>query len=198
MNFSLMGKSTVDYVIAGLGNPGDKYSNTRHNAGFIAIDTLAKALGVKIDKLKFCGLYAQAKIGDKKVLLIKPVTFMNKSGECLSQFMKYYKVPAKRLLVLVDDISLDVGKMRIRREGTHGGHNGLKDICALLGDNQYPRIKIGIGKKLHPDMDLADWVLSKFTPSELATLADVADKSVDATKLIIDGKIDEAMNRYNA
>lgn len=198
MKIFLTGKSSVDYVVAGLGNPGDKYRSTRHNAGFIAIDKLAEKYGVNIDKLKFSGLFTQAKIDGKKVLLVKPMTYMNKSGECISQFLKYYKVSPEKLIVMVDDISLDVGRTRIRREGTHGGHNGLKDICELLSDNKYPRIKIGIGKKPRAEMDLADWVLSKFTNDEIAELDKVSDKCADAVKLIIGGNIDEAMNRYNS
>ncbi|MFI3205952.1 MAG: aminoacyl-tRNA hydrolase [Clostridia bacterium] len=187
----------MDYIIVGLGNPGKKYENTRHNAGFIVIDKLAKKLGVNINKLKFKSLVSEAKIGDKKVLLLKPDTFMNLSGEALVQAMTFYKIKPENVIVILDDISLDVGKMRIRRKGSDGGQNGMKNIIYLSGSDNFPRIKVGIGKKPHPDYNLADWVLSQFTQNDGKLIDEIAEKSCDAVVHIVNGNTDKAMNLYN-
>lgn len=195
-NFSDSG--AYDYIIAGLGNPGAKYEMTRHNAGFLALDLLSIKQGKDIKKLKHHALCAQMNIGGKKCLVMKPQTMMNNSGEAIGEAAKFYKVPPENIIVIYDDISLDVGKMRIRRKGTAGGHNGIKSIIAHLGSEDFPRIKVGVGKKPNPEYDLAAWVLSKFSKSEQVDLKSTLENAVDAIELITDGKIDEAMNRYNS
>ena len=188
---------SVEYIVVGLGNSGTKYENTRHNAGFIAVDRLAQKLGVKIDRIKYKSLVTTCTIGDKKVLLMKPSTYMNNSGLAVTEAMNFYKIPPENVIVLFDDISLDVGKMRIRRKGSDGGHNGIKNIIYLSGSDRFPRIKIGVGHK--PEKwDLADWVLSRFTESEQKVLEETADKAAQAVELMLDGQIDKAMNLYNA
>ncbi len=188
--------SSVEYIIVGLGNSGTKYENTRHNAGFIAIDALAENLGVKIDRIKYKSLVTTCTIGDKKVLLMKPSTYMNNSGLAVVEAMNFYKIKPENVIILFDDISLDVGKMRIRRKGSDGGHNGIKNIIYLSGSDQFPRIKIGIGHK--PEKwDLADWVLSRFTEQEMKALDETTEKTNNAVKLILEGQTDKAMNLYN-
>lgn len=201
--FSIFKKSApaptgaVDYLIVGLGNPGNKYENTRHNAGFLAVDALAEKLDVKIDRLKFKSLCGDARIGSHRVLLMKPSTFMNNSGQAVQEAIQFYKVPVEHVLVLFDDVSLDVGKLRIRRQGSDGGHNGIKSILYLTGKATFPRIKIGVGKKPHPDYDLADWVLGKFKKEDTKTLDQMFSDAADAAVMIVEGKIDRAMNQYN-
>ena len=168
----------VEYIIAGLGNPGTKYENTRHNAGFLAIDRVAEKAGASIDRLKFKGLTGQAEVGGKRVLLLKPSTFMNLSGQSVQEALAFYKLPPSRCIVLFDDISLEPGRMRIRAKGTDGGHNGMKNIIYLTGHDDIPRIKIGVGKKPNPGWDLADWVLSRFSPADLKALDPVFDLSL--------------------
>ena len=193
------GTSTgVEFMIVGLGNPGSKYENTRHNAGFICVDKIAEDLHVKMTKLKFKSLVGEATLDGKKVLLMKPSTFMNLSGEAVVEAMKFYKLPPEKVLIIFDDISLEPGKMRIRRNGSHGGQNGMKNIIYLSGSDQFPRIKVGIGKKPHPDYDLAAWVLSKFTDSDMKLINEVAAKATDAATHIMNGNIDKAMNLYNS
>ncbi|MDO4459949.1 MAG: aminoacyl-tRNA hydrolase [Clostridia bacterium] len=190
--------SGVDFMIVGLGNPGDKYDNTRHNAGFIAIDKIADAWNIRITKLKYKALIGDGTVDGKKVLLMKPQTFMNLSGQAVVEAMNFYKLKPEQVLIIMDDISLDCGKMRIRRKGSAGTHNGMKNIIALSGSDKFPRIKVGVGDKPHPQYDLAAWVLSKFTTDERKLLDECADKSIDAAKLIMNDKIDEAMNRFNS
>lgn len=187
----------IDYIVVGLGNPGAKYENTRHNAGFLALDALAKELGVKVNRVRFRSYCGEAKMGDKRVLLMKPQTFMNNSGEAVREAMQFYKLPAEQVLILFDDISLPVGGLRVRRGGSAGGQNGVKSIISLCGSDAFPRVKLGIGAKPHPDYDLADWVLSRFTKDEQKVMQATAEKAVGATKLIVDGNIDEAMNKYS-
>lgn len=187
----------IDFIIAGLGNPGKKYELTRHNAGFMALDALAENLSVKVDRMKYHALCGEAKIGDKRVLLMKPQTFMNLSGESVCEAMKFYKIPPENTLILFDDISLEPGTMRIRRKGSCGGQNGMRNIIDIAGSENFPRIKIGIGKKPHPDYDLADWVLSRFKSDEVKLLNEVFERSTAAAKLIVEGKTDEAMNKYS-
>ena len=188
----------VEYLIAGLGNPGEKYEMTRHNAGFLCLDKLAEDCGVKIDRLKYHALCADTTLAGHRVLLMKPQTFMNASGEAVAEAARFYKIPPERTLIIFDDISLDVGRTRIRRNGTHGGHNGIKSVIACLGSDKFPRVKIGVGKKPHPDYDLADWVLSSFKKEELEGLKTAVEHGIGAAKLIVEGKIDEAMNRFNS
>ena len=189
--------STYDYMIVGLGNPGKKYEFTKHNSGFLCIDLFAEKQGVKIDRLKFKSLVGETRIGSKRCLLLKPQTFMNLSGEAVRDAAQFYKIPPQNIIVIFDDISLDVGKMRIRRKGSDGGHNGIKNIIYHLASDEFPRIKVGIGAKPHPDFDLADWVLAPFTKEQLKQLREVADKCCDAVELMVDGKIDDAMGRFN-
>lgn len=188
----------VEWLIVGLGNPGKDYANTRHNAGFITLDLLAKQLGVSVNKSKYKALIAEATISDKRVLLMLPQTFMNLSGEAVSAAASFYKIPPERILVFSDDVSLDVGKIRVRRKGSHGGQNGLKNITEHLSSSDFPRVKIGVGKKPHPDYDLAAWVLSNFTSDERKQIDDSAMRATDACRLIVAGKIEEAMNRFNS
>lgn len=187
----------VEYIVVGLGNPDRKYENTRHNAGFIMIDFIADKIGVKINRVKFKSLVGEGNIGNSKVLLMKPSTYMNNSGEAVIEAMKFYKIPPENVIVLLDDINLDVGKMRIRSKGSDGGQKGMRSIIYLSGKDNFPRVKIGIGKKPNPEYDLASWVLSKFTKDELATLEKIAENSYEAVELIIQGKTDRAMNLFN-
>ncbi|MBQ5347399.1 MAG: aminoacyl-tRNA hydrolase [Ruminococcus sp.] len=189
--------NSIEYIIVGLGNPDRKYENTRHNSGFIMIDYIADKLSVKINRVKFKSTVGEARIGGHRVLLMKPSTYMNNSGQAVVEAMNFYKIPAENVIVLLDDINLDVGKMRIRSKGSDGGQNGMKNIIYLSGSDKFPRIKIGIGKKPNPEYDLAAWVLSKFTKDDFKKLEAVAENTYDSVELIMDGKISEAMNRYN-
>ncbi len=189
--------NSIDFIIAGLGNPDRKYENTRHNSGFIMLDYIADKLSVKVNRVKFKSTVGEARINGHRVLLMKPSTYMNNSGQAIVEAMNFYKIPAENVIVLLDDINLDVGKMRIRSKGSDGGQNGMKNIIYLSGSDKFPRIKIGIGKKPNPEYDLAAWVLSKFTKDDLKKLETIAENTYDAVGLITDGKIDEAMNRYN-
>ena len=196
MNTTIPGP--FEYIIAGLGNPGRQYENTRHNAGFIALDVLAETYDVRVNRIRFKGLCGEARIAGKKVLLLKPSTYMNLSGQSVTEAMRFYKIPPERVIVLFDDICLPPGKLRIRRKGSDGGHNGMKNIIYLSGSDAFPRIKLGIGAKPNPDYNLADWVLSSFSKEEGEALLQAAEKAVDACKWIVEGKIDQAMNLYNA
>ncbi len=185
------------FIIAGLGNPGLAYENTRHNAGFMAVDRLLDEVQNTGFKLKFKSKCTTVSISGKSCLILKPETFMNNSGEAIEAAMSFYKIPVQNLIVLSDDISLDVGKIRIRRKGSSGGHNGIKSIIDLTGSEDFPRVKIGVGKKPRPDYDLAKWVLSKFFESEREALSRALDSAAQSVKLILNGKTDEAMNKYN-
>ena len=193
----MIGKQQELWLVVGLGNPGKEYEKTRHNVGFRALDLLAEKLGCKVDKLKFQGLYTQVSYGDNKLLLLKPQTFMNLSGRSVLQLSAFYKVPPQRIIVLFDDISLEPGRLRIRADGSAGGHNGIKSIIAELGSQTFPRVKIGVGAKPHPDFDLADWVLSAFTAQEEKALAVSLKNAADAALSIIDRGVPESANRYN-
>lgn len=186
-----------EFIIAGLGNPGVSYEQTRHNAGFLALDAIEKKYTPTSPEHKFNAVCRRAVIGGKSCLLMRPQTFMNKSGEAVSDAMDFYDIPPENIIVIYDDISLDVGTMRIRRKGSAGGHNGIKSIIELCGSQDFPRIKIGIGGKPHPDYDLADWVLSRFSEEDMKTLAEVFEKSAEALELIVRGETGEAMNRFN-
>ena len=184
-------------MIVGLGNPGREYEHTRHNAGYRAIDILAGKLGCKIEKAKFQGLYGQTNYAGCKLLLLKPLTYMNLSGRSVLQLSAYFQIPPQRIIVLFDDISLEPGRLRIRANGSAGGHNGIKSIISEVGSQEFPRVKIGVGAKAHPEQDLADWVLSAFSPSEEKALASALERAADAALCIIDHGIPEASNRYN-
>lgn len=188
----------IQYLIVGLGNPDKKYRNTRHNTGFIAVDYMAKELGVEIGKKKFDSLTAEATLAGEKVLLMKPQTYMNLSGVAIEKAASFYKIPPENVIVIFDDISLPVGKLRIRRKGTHGGHNGIRSIIDYLQSENFPRIKVGIGERPNPNYDLADWVLSTFKEDELKGIEEMASHCVDIAKLIIEGKIEQAMGKYNS
>ena len=190
--------AVYDWLIVGLGNPGKKYEFTRHNAGFLCLDYFAQQQHVKIDRLKFKSLLGEVHLSGKRCLLMKPQTFMNLSGEAVRDAAAFYKIEPERILVLFDDVSLDPGRLRIRRKGTDGGHNGIKNIIYHLGADTFPRIKIGIGEKPHPDYDLADWVTSPFSKDELKTLQTVAERCAEAIELIVDDRIDDAMSRCNS
>lgn len=187
---------SIDYIVVGLGNPGSKYQNTRHNIGFEALDYIAEKNNVSVTKSKFSALYGVLETDGKKIMLLKPQTFMNLSGEAVVQAAKFYKVPTENIIVIFDDISLDVGKMRIRQKGSAGGHNGIKSIIAHIGQD-FPRIKIGVGQKPHPDYDLADWVLGKFTDTDKKILSERFEDVHKAVKLMADGDFQKAMNLYN-
>jgi PTH1 family peptidyl-tRNA hydrolase len=187
----------IEFIIAGLGNPGTQYENTRHNAGYMAADLIAKEAGVKLNKLKFQSLTGVALLGGKKCLLMKPTTFMNLSGQAVTAALDYYKLPPEKLLVCCDDITGAIGQLRIRRSGSDGGHNGLKNIIYLTGSDQFPRIKIGVGDKPHPDYPLVDWVLSRFTKDEYQHLQPAVKNAAAAALLIVGGEIEKAMNLYN-
>ncbi len=189
---------TPEYLIVGLGNPGEKYMNTRHNAGFMAVDTLAKKYNFDIKKLQFKSLTGLVSINGIKCLVMKPSTFMNNSGEAVVEAMNYYKIPIEKVIVCYDDISLEPSKLRIRRKGSDGGHNGIKSIIYLTGKDTFPRIKIGVGAKPHKDYDLAAWVLSGFTEEEIKLMHEGTDKAVVCLELMVQGKTDEAMNKYNS
>jgi PTH1 family peptidyl-tRNA hydrolase len=193
----MQGRSSETWLIVGLGNPGREYEKTRHNAGFRAMDILAQKLGCQPDKLKYQGLYCQATYQGKKLLLLKPQTFMNLSGRSVAPLAAFFKVPAKNIIVMFDDISLPPGRLRIRADGSAGGHNGIKSIIAELGNQDFPRVKIGVGAKPHPDFDLADWVLSAFTAQEEKALQPALERAADAALAIIDHGVPEAANRFN-
>ena len=193
----MFGKKSENWLIVGLGNPGKDYERTRHNAGFRAIDVLADSLGCKIDKGKFQGLYGQTTYQGKKLFLLKPQTYMNLSGRSVLQMSAYYNIPPERILVLFDDISLEPGRLRIRSDGSAGGHNGIKSIIAELGSQNFPRVKIGVGAKPHKDSDLADWVLSGFTASEEKAMAVSLKNAADSALCIVERGVYEAANRFN-
>ncbi len=187
----------VEFIIVGLGNPGIKYENTRHNAGFAAIDKLAENNSIEIKRLKHHALTATTAISGKKVLLMKPQTYMNKSGDAVYDAMKFYKLPPENVVIISDDISLEPGRLRIRRKGSDGGQKGLRSIFERCGSQNFPRIKLGVGQK--PEhFDLADWVLSKFTQEELKSFSDAANRACKAAELIVSGEIDRAMNLFNS
>ena len=188
--------SNVEFLIVGLGNPGKKYQGTRHNAGFEALDYVAQRWGVSVDRSKFDGLCGTGEAGGHKVLLLKPQTFMNLSGESVRKAVDFYKVPAQNVIVLFDDISLPPGKLRLRKTGSAGGHNGVKSIIAHLGQD-FPRIKIGVGEKPRPEYDLADWVLSRPTPAEKQAITDRYDDVCDALECVMKGQFETAQSKYN-
>ncbi len=186
-----------EYLIVGLGNPGLEYAQTRHNAGFMTLDLLAEREHTEIKRMKFKSLCGDAVIAGKRCLLMKPTTYMNNSGQAVAEAMQFYKLPIDHIIVVYDDISLEPSRLRIRRKGSDGGHNGIKSIIYLTGEDTFPRIKLGVGKKPRPDYNLADWVLSRFTKEELEQMHIAAEHACESIALMVNGKIDEAMNRYN-
>ena len=189
--------SGVEWLLVGLGNPGDKYDNTRHNVGFAAIDQLAEELRVPVQKLKYRALTQTVELGGAKVLLMKPITYMNLSGEAVGEAARFFKIPADHVLVLSDDVSLPVGKLRIRKGGSAGGHNGLKSIIQHLGTDQFPRVKIGVGEKPHPDYDMADWVLGKFVGPDKTAIDEATLRAAQAVECYLKDGPQQAMNQFN-
>ena len=187
----------VSWLIVFLGNPGPRYEMTRHNAGFMAADAMAKEKNLSINKSRFKALTASCDIGGESVLLMKPQTFMNLSGDAVSQAVKFYKIPPEHVIVVSDEISLPIGKLRIRTKGSAGGHNGLKDIIAKLGTDAFPRIRIGVGAPPHPDYDMADWVLSSFKNQDAEDMLAAAARAAEAAQCYITQGADRAMNRFN-
>lgn len=192
----MFAKASDTWLIVGLGNPGREYEKTRHNAGFRALDILAEQLGCKVDKAKFQGLYGQCSYKGRRLLLLKPQTFMNLSGRSVLQLSAFFHIPPQNIIVLFDDISLVPGNLRIRKDGSAGGHNGIKSIIAELGSQDFPRVKIGVGAKPHPDFDLADWVLSVFSAQEEKSLQPALLRAADAALAIIELGVPEASNRF--
>ncbi|MBR5320290.1 MAG: aminoacyl-tRNA hydrolase [Clostridia bacterium] len=189
---------TPEFMVVGLGNPDRKYTLTRHNSGFLCVDMLSEKLNFRVDKLKFKSLIADTTINGHRCIVMKPQTYMNNSGEAVRECANFYKIKPENVIVIYDDISLDVGKLRIRRKGTDGGHNGIKSIIYHLNSDQFPRIKVGCGKKPHPDYNLADWVLSEFKKDEQKALEPALENACKAIELLLDNQIDKAMNLYNS
>lgn len=187
----------VSWLVVFLGNPGQRYEGTRHNAGFMTADALAKKRGLSINRLRFRALTAQCEISGERVLLMKPQTFMNLSGESVAQAAGFYKIPPERVLVVSDEMSLPIGKLRIRQKGSAGGHNGLKNIIARLGTENFPRIRLGVGAPPHPDYDVADWVLSAFKNQDAEDMAAASERAAEAVECYISRGPERAMNLYN-
>lgn len=193
----MFGRKNDYWLIVGLGNPGKKYERTRHNCGFMAMEYLAKQLNCKVDKGKFQGLYGQGVYNGQKILLLMPQTYMNLSGRSVLQLSAYFNIPPQRIIVMFDDISLPVGRLRIRPDGSAGGHNGIKSIIQELGSQEFPRVKIGVGAKPHPEQDLADWVLSSFSTAEEKNLHFSLENAAAAALCIVEKGVSEAANRFN-
>ncbi len=191
-------QGAVEYIICGLGNPGTQYEGTRHNIGFMTIDTLCDKYKLDCKKLRFKSLTCDAMISGKRCLIMKPTTFMNNSGEAVTEAMSFYKIPPERTIIVFDDISLEPGKLRIRRKGSDGGHNGIKSIIYLSGSDMFPRIKMGVGAKPHPDYNLADWVLGHFKKEQAEALETAMDNAVSSIELMVGDKMNEAMNKFNS
>lgn len=190
-------KAPVSWIVVGLGNPGDKYENTRHNAGFLVVDELARRGRFAVQKAKHKALTNTAVIGGQGVLVMKPTTYMNLSGEAVGDAARFYKIPADHVLVISDDTDLPVGKLRIRKNGSAGGHNGLKSIIQHLGTDQFPRLKVGVGSKPHPDYDMADWVLGKLQGEDKKTMDEAVKRAADAIECLLKDGADKAMNKFN-
>ncbi len=187
----------VDWIIAGLGNPGGKYDGTRHNVGFRVTEILEDKLGVRCNRARFHAMYAQGRYQGQTILLMRPQTYMNLSGDAVAEAAQFYKVPPERCLIIFDDISLEPGRLRVRRDGSAGGHNGVKSIIARLGSQDFPRVKVGVGAKPHPDYELADWVLSGFSAQEKKALEPALERAADAALEIVVHGVDSAASQYN-
>ncbi len=187
----------LSHLVVGLGNPEAKYANTRHNAGFMFIDLLSSRLGVKVDRAKYNALTGEAIISGKRVLLMKPVTYMNLSGNAVRAAADFYKIPPENIIIIYDDVSLDVGKMRIRLKGSDGGHRGIRSITERLGTPNYPRIKLGVGQKPHPEYDLKDWVLKDIPKDDRENFKKAAENAVSALEMMLAGDTERAMNKFN-
>ena len=187
----------ITHIVVGLGNPGAKYANTRHNAGFMMLDHLSSKLGVKVDRAKFEALVGEATVAGKRVLLMKPQTFMNNSGKAVSEAVKFYKIPPENVIVISDDVNLDVGRLRVRASGSAGGQKGLNDIIVQMGSDKIPRIRIGVGKKPHPDYDMADWVLGAFPEADKKVLDEVFVRACNGLEKLLAGDVDGAMQICN-
>lgn len=190
-------KAPVTHIIVGLGNPGEKYMYTRHNAGFLAIDYLLSKYSVSCDKLKFKALIGEIKLGGVRALLMKPQTFMNASGQAIKEACDFYKIPPENVIVLSDDASFDIGKLRVRKSGSAGGHNGLKSIIECLGSDKFPRVKLGVGQKPNPDYDIADWVLARIPKESEKTFCSLLEHIPAILELMLNGNIEKAMCDYN-
>ena len=187
----------IDWLVVGLGNPGKKYENNRHNTGFRVMDALCSKHSVRCDRSKFHALTGEAVLGGHRCLLMKPQTFMNASGDAVAEAADFYKIPPEHVLVIFDDISLPVGALRIRPKGSAGGQNGVKSIINMMGSEQFPRIKVGVGAKPHPDYDLADWVLSNVTEEDLPAMNDAVERAVLAVSELIANGVPDATQKYN-
>ena len=187
----------ITHIIVGLGNPGDKYTYTRHNAGFLAIDMLQTKLSIPCNKLKFKALTGEIKLGGVRALLMKPQTFMNASGTAIQEACAFYKVPPENVIVLSDDASFDIGKLRVRKGGSAGGHNGLKSIIECLGTDKFPRVKLGVGQKPNPEYDIADWVLARIPKESEKTFCTLLEHIPNILELMLNGNIEKAMCDYN-
>ena len=192
-----MHTSNYQWLLVCLGNPGRDYENTRHNIGFMAADELARREGVKLNKLRYRALTGEVQVGGQRVLVLKPQTYMNLSGESVKLAGGFYKIPPERVLVISDDVALPLGKLRIRAGGSAGGHNGLKNIIAHLGTDQFPRIRVGVGAPAHPEHEMIDWVIGRFTPQEKKVADEAAARAVDAALAVIGCGVSEAQNRFN-
>ena len=186
------------WLLVCLGNPGKEYANTRHNIGFLAADALEKRTGVKFNKLKYRAHTGEVTLGGQRVLVVKPQTYMNLSGVAVEKAASFYKIPPEKVIVLFDDISLDVGRVRIRRKGSAGGHNGIRSIIDYLQSDNFPRVKIGVGERPNPNYVLADWVLSTFKEDEKKAIREVASHCREIVELMLGGNVDKAMNLYNS
>lgn len=193
----LFRKPACEYLVVGLGNPGREYAGTRHNVGFRAAARLAEKAGAKLDRAKFQALTCLCTVAGHRVLLMQPQTYMNNSGQAVRQAADFYKLPPERVLVLFDDVDLDVGRLRVRRNGSAGGHNGIKSIITCLGSQEFPRVKIGVGAKPHPDYDLADWVLSRFSAQECKALDPAIGRAAEAVEVILTDGLERAASRFN-
>ena len=187
----------VSWLVVFLGNPGLKYEGTRHNAGFMTADALARKKNLSIDRSRFRALTATCRLGDAQVLLMKPQTYMNLSGEAVGQAARFYRIPPDHILVVSDDITLPIGAVRIRTKGSAGGHNGLKNIISVLGTDEFPRIRLGVGEPPHKDYDTVDWVLSVFRNQDAVEMHDAAEKAADAVECFIAHGPEKAMNLYS-
>jgi len=195
--FFMQKAAPISWIAVFLGNPGSRFENTRHNAGYMAAGAVEKNVGMRVNRLRFNSLTALATFGSQKLFLMKPQTYMNLSGDAVRQAMKFYKVPLCNVVVISDDVSLPAGKLRIRRRGSAGGHNGLKDIISKCGGEDFPRIRIGVGEPPHAGYDMADWVLSKLAGEDLKLISEAADRAASALKTVVAKGVDSAMAEYN-